>query len=60
VRLTEKGHNLRDRLAIMLRNQVAMLSEQSITDDDLEAVCGTLRSIERSWTNANAPLRLPS
>jgi DNA-binding MarR family transcriptional regulator len=49
VRLTRKGHTLRDRLSGMLRRQIEMLGQNQITDTDLESVVTTLRQLERFW-----------
>jgi DNA-binding MarR family transcriptional regulator len=49
VRLTDKGHRLRDRLSVMHRRHVEMLAQTTITSADLEGVVVTLRRLERFW-----------
>jgi DNA-binding MarR family transcriptional regulator len=52
VRLTEKGTKLRDKLQQMYQRQVEMLHQTTITDEDLQAVTGTLGRLERFWLRA--------
>ncbi len=52
VRLTEKGSRLRDSLSQMHRRHVEMLSQASLSTDDLQAVGVTLRRLERFWIRA--------
>jgi DNA-binding MarR family transcriptional regulator len=49
VKLTPKGHALRDRLAEMHRRHAESLSQSVITAPDLENVAATLRRLERFW-----------
>src|SRR5713226_588958 len=42
VRLTEKGRGLRDRLTVMHKRHMELLSQTTITDADLEGVVVTL------------------
>jgi DNA-binding MarR family transcriptional regulator len=49
VRLTEKGHLLRDRLATMHRRHAERLPQSAITEADLESAAATLRRLERFW-----------
>ncbi len=53
VRLTKKGRDLRDRLSVMHKRHVEMLSQTTITDADLEGVVVTLRRLERFWMRAS-------
>jgi DNA-binding MarR family transcriptional regulator len=53
VRLTDKGRDLRDRLSVMHRRHVEMLSQTAITDADLQGVVVTLRRLERFWIQAS-------
>jgi len=52
VRLTGKGRELRDRLTLMHRRHVEMLSQTAVTDGDLHSVSQTLRRLERFWIRA--------
>src|SRR5882672_989022 len=49
VRLTEKGRDLRDRLSLMHKRHVEMLSQTAITDGALQSVSVTLRRLEQFW-----------
>jgi DNA-binding MarR family transcriptional regulator len=51
VRLTEKGTKLRDKLQQMYQRQVEMLHQTAITNEDLQAVTGTLGRLERFWVS---------
>ena len=59
VRLTNKGRDLRDRLDVMARRHVEMLTETGITDGDLQGVVGTLHRLERFWIRAGDLLQQP-
>jgi DNA-binding MarR family transcriptional regulator len=59
VRLTNKGRDLHDRLGIMARRHVEMLTETGITDGDLQGVVGTLHRLERFWIRAGDLLQQP-
>ena len=48
VHLTDKGHQLRDRLAEMHHRHVERLSGL-VSDEDLQSVATTLRRLERFW-----------
>jgi DNA-binding MarR family transcriptional regulator len=49
VRLTKKGHDLRERLSAMHNRHVDMLGQTAITDADLRGVAVTLHRLERFW-----------
>ena len=52
VRLTEKGGKLRDRLDAMHQRHGQMLSQATLTGDDLQNTSVTLRRLERFWIRA--------
>jgi hypothetical protein len=52
VRLTEKGGKLRDRLDAMHQRHGQMLSQATLTADDLQNTSVTLRRLERFWIRA--------
>src|SRR5256885_14472050 len=52
VRLTEKGGKLRDRLGAMHERHGQMLSQATLTADDLQNSSVTLRRLERFWRRA--------
>jgi DNA-binding MarR family transcriptional regulator len=52
VRLTEKGGKLRDRLGAMHQRHGQMLSQATLTADDLQNTSVTLRRLERFWIRA--------
>jgi len=52
VRLTEKGIKLRDSLIAMHRRHAAMLSQVTVSADDLQAAGVRLRRLERFWIRA--------
>src|SRR5947207_15264243 len=52
VRLTEKGGKLRDRLSSMHERHGQMLSQATLTADDLQNSSVTLRRLERFWIRA--------
>ena len=59
VRLTDKGFNLRDSLSAMHRRHTEMLGQALIGVHDLEAVCVTLRRLERFWIRAGDMVQRP-
>ena len=59
VKLTEKGRALRDRLSVMHRRHVEMLSQTAVTEDDLQNVIVTLRRLERFWIRAGDLVQRP-
>ena len=59
VRLTQKGHDLRDRLNVMHQRHVEMLGQTTITDADLQGAVVILRRLERFWMRAGDPLQRP-
>jgi DNA-binding MarR family transcriptional regulator len=59
VHLTDKGFKLRDSLTEMHRRHVEMLAQASIGAGDLEAVCVTLRRLERFWIRAGDMMQRP-
>jgi len=52
VRLTEKGGKLRDSLSSMHRRHGEMLTQSSLSSNDLQATSVTLRRLERFWIRA--------
>jgi DNA-binding MarR family transcriptional regulator len=52
VRLTEKGIQLRDSLIAMHLRHAEMLSQTTVSADDLHAAGVTLRRLERFWIRA--------
>ena len=59
VRLTDKGFKLRDSLSAMHRRHTEMLGQALIGVHDLEAVCVTLRRLERFWIRAGDMVQRP-
>ena len=59
VRLTQKGRDLRNRLSVMHKRHIEMLSQTAISDTDLEGVVVTLRRLERFWMRAGDPMQRP-
>jgi hypothetical protein len=59
VRLTDKGFKLRDRLSAMHRRHVETLGHSVVSVNDLEAVCVTLRRLERFWIRAGDMVQRP-
>jgi DNA-binding MarR family transcriptional regulator len=59
VRLTEKGAVLRDSLSAMHRRHADMLGQAAVGGDDLQAVCTTLRRLERFWIRAGDMVQRP-
>ena len=57
VKLTPKGHALRDRLAEMHRRHAESLSQSAITAPDLENVAATLRRLEHFWIRIGDEMR---
>lgn len=52
VRLTTKGHELRDKLNQMHEGNAKLLQQSGISDTDLAAAVITLRRFERLWMQA--------
>jgi hypothetical protein len=52
VRLTEKGGKLRDSLSAMHQRHGQMLSQATLSADDLQSTSVTLRRLERFWIRA--------
>src|SRR6201987_985904 len=52
VRLTEKGIKLRNSLTTMHRRHAEMLSQATVSADDVQAAGVTLRRLERFWIRA--------
>src|SRR5258707_14644202 len=52
VRLSEKGKKLRDEMSAMHRRHAEMLSQATLSADDLQAAGVTLRRLERFWIRA--------
>ena len=50
VRLTEKGQELRKKITTMHQRHVGALSKGPLKNEDLVAVHGTLRRLDRFWT----------
>ncbi|MGH6741955.1 MAG: MarR family winged helix-turn-helix transcriptional regulator [Bradyrhizobium sp.] len=50
VRLTDKGHDLRKKITAMHQRHVGALSKGPLKSEDLVAVHGTLRRLDRFWT----------
>ena len=50
VRLTEKGQELRKKIIVMHQRHVAALARGPVKAEDLVAVHGTLRRLDRFWT----------
>jgi hypothetical protein len=59
VRLTDKGSKLRDALSAMHRRHTEMLGQAVVGVYDLEAVCVTLRRLERFWIRAGDMVQRP-
>jgi DNA-binding MarR family transcriptional regulator len=53
VRLTKKGHKLRDQLSVMHQRHAELLNQTTISDGDLQGVAVTLRRLERFWIRAS-------
>jgi hypothetical protein len=49
IRLSEKGHALRQKIAAMHERHVAALSNR-LTEQDLADASATLRRLDRFWT----------
>jgi DNA-binding MarR family transcriptional regulator len=52
VKLTEKGGKLRDSLSLMHQRHGEMLTQSSLSSNDLQATSVTLRRLERFWIRA--------
>jgi DNA-binding MarR family transcriptional regulator len=50
VKLTNKGHLLRDRLVSMYTRHTEMLSHTNITESDLQGALAALERLSRFWT----------
>jgi DNA-binding MarR family transcriptional regulator len=59
VRLTVKGSRLRDSLIAMHRRHSEMLGQAAVGADDLDALCITLRRLERFWIRASDMVQRP-
>ncbi|MGH7094245.1 MAG: MarR family winged helix-turn-helix transcriptional regulator, partial [Stellaceae bacterium] len=59
VRLTDKGRELRDRLGVMHRRHIEMLSQTAVTGEDLDGVITTLSRLERFWIRAGDLVQRP-
>jgi DNA-binding MarR family transcriptional regulator len=59
VRLTDRGFKLRDSLSAMHQRHVEMLGQAVVGVNDLEAVCVTLRRLERFWIRAGDMVQRP-
>src|SRR6202051_1261198 len=60
VRLSEKGRKLRDKLSIMHRRHIELLSQTTaVTDDNLQSVIVTLGRLERFWVHAGDLVQHP-
>jgi DNA-binding MarR family transcriptional regulator len=55
VKLTNKGHLLRDRLVSMYGRHTEMLNLTSITEADLQVALAVLERLERFWMIAGDP-----
>src|ERR1700737_92900 len=53
VRLTKKGHKLRNQLSVMHQRHAELLNQTTISDGDLQGVAVTLRRLERFWIRAS-------
>jgi DNA-binding MarR family transcriptional regulator len=59
VRLTDKGFKLRDILSAMHLRHTEMLGQAVVGVNDLEAICVTLRRLERFWIRAGDMVQRP-
>jgi DNA-binding MarR family transcriptional regulator len=59
VRLTDKGFKLRDSLTMMHQRHVETLGQAAVGAGDLEALCITLRRLERFWIRAGDMVQRP-
>jgi DNA-binding MarR family transcriptional regulator len=59
VRLTDKGSKLRDGLSAMHRRHTEMLVPGGVAVGDLDALCATLRRLERFWIRAGDMVQRP-
>jgi DNA-binding MarR family transcriptional regulator len=59
VRLTDKGFKLRDSLTAMHQRHGEMLGQAVVGVGDLEALCVTLRRLERFWIRAGDMVQRP-
>ena len=51
VRVTEKGRKLREELTMAHQRRIDLLSEVSLSSDELQAVTSVLRLLDRFWTD---------
>ncbi len=51
VRVTEKGRKLREELTMAHQRRIDLLSEVSLSSDELQAVISVLRLLDRFWTD---------
>jgi len=51
VRVTEKGRKLREELMMAHQRRIDLLSEVSLSSDELQAVTSVLRLLDRFWTD---------
>jgi DNA-binding MarR family transcriptional regulator len=59
VRLTDKGAKLRDGLSAMHERHTEMLVPGAVAVGDLDALCATLRRLERFWIRAGDMVQRP-
>jgi DNA-binding MarR family transcriptional regulator len=59
VRLTDKGSRLRDRLSTMHQRHADILGQAAVAVGDLDALCVTLRRLERFWIRAGDMVQRP-
>jgi DNA-binding MarR family transcriptional regulator len=57
VKLTEKGHSLRERLSAMHQRHGEMLGQASITGENLADITAMLERLERFWSDASNPYK---
>jgi DNA-binding MarR family transcriptional regulator len=60
VRLSDKGRVLCEKLIVMHDRHVKMLEQTPITEPDLQAICTTLKRLERLWTRAADLVQRPA
>ena len=59
VKLTKRGHILRDRLSVMHRRHIARLARRGVTESDLKSAMAVLDRLERFWVEVRNPYRRP-
>ncbi len=57
VRLTERGHKLREDLIMAHQRRIDLLSEVALSSDELQAAISVLRLLDRFWTDVAGPGR---